>query len=74
MDIMNVLKIMRIREAAQRIGCSTKWLRLAEAEGRIPKANRDANNWRYYTEEDILRIQEKLLNKEDDSWFPLFDL
>lgn len=44
---------IRVAQAARKLGCSEKWLREAERRGRIPKARRDSNGWRYYTEADI---------------------
>ena len=52
---------MRVAEAARRIGRSERWLREAEAKGKIPKARRDLNHWRVYTEEDIKRIEEIII-------------
>jgi DNA-binding transcriptional MerR regulator len=49
-----------VSRAARALGCSERWLRQAEAKGRIPKARRDLNGWRFYTEEDIERIRELL--------------
>ena len=49
--------LMKVAEAARRIVRSERWLREAEAKGKIPKARRDLNNWRVYTEEDIERIE-----------------
>ena len=49
--------IIRVSEAARRIGRSERWLRNAEAKDKIPRARRDLNNWRVYTEEDIKRIE-----------------
>ncbi len=46
---------------ARKIGCSEKWLREAERKGKIPKAKRDLNGWRVYTEEDIEVIRTLLL-------------
>ena len=62
-------EIMKIGEASRRILRSAKWLRMAEADDRIPKAKRDMNNWRYYTEEDIEKIREIIFPPERP--FPL---
>jgi DNA-binding transcriptional MerR regulator len=53
-------RVMRVSEAARELGRSERWLRQAEAKGRIPKARRDLNGWRFYTQEDIERIRELL--------------
>jgi DNA-binding transcriptional MerR regulator len=53
-------RVMRVSEAARELGRSERWLRQAEAKGRIPKARRDLNGWRFYTEEDIGRVRELL--------------
>jgi DNA-binding transcriptional MerR regulator len=50
-------KIFTVSEAARELGRSEKWLRSAEAKGKIPKAKRDINGWRVYTEEDIEYIR-----------------
>jgi len=54
-------KVLRINEAARELECSVDWLRQAEVKGKIPKARRDLNGWRVYTEEDIHRIKQLLL-------------
>lgn len=54
-------KILRLSEAARLIGCSERWLRDAEAKGKIPRARRDINNWRVYTQEDIAKLKELLI-------------
>ncbi len=54
-------EVMRLSQAARELERSEKWLRHAEAEGRIPKARRDINNWRVYTAEDIESLKELLV-------------
>lgn len=54
------MRILRISEVARELGWSERWLRDAEAKGRIPRARRDLNGWRFYTEEDIGRLRELL--------------
>ncbi len=54
---------MRVCEAARLIGCSERWLREAEKKGKIPRAKRDLNDWRVYTDEDIEAIKTILLPK-----------
>jgi DNA-binding transcriptional MerR regulator len=43
---------MRVSEIARQLGISEAWLRRAEGEI-IPKARRDVNNWRIYSEADL---------------------
>jgi DNA-binding transcriptional MerR regulator len=50
-----------VSEAARVLGRSEKWLREAERRGGIPKARRDFNGWRIYTEEDIIRLKSLLI-------------
>jgi len=54
-------KILKVSEAARELERSEKWLRNAERKGKIPKARRDLNNWRVYTEEDIAKLKELLI-------------
>jgi len=54
-------KYLKVSEVARQIGRSERWLRESEAKGKIPKARRDLNNWRIYTEEDIQRIMALLI-------------
>ena len=51
---------MRVNEAARKLGISESWLRRAEQRGHIPKARRDLNGWRVYTEEDVAILREIL--------------
>ncbi len=53
--------ILTVSEAARELGRSEKWLRIAEAKGKIPKARRNLNGWRVYTKEDIAQIRELLI-------------
>ena len=55
------MRIIKVSEAARLISCSERWLRDAENKGKIPKAKRDINNWRYYTDEDIAKIRSILI-------------
>jgi len=54
-------RILTVSEAARELGRSEKWLRNAEAKGKIPRARRDLNGWRVYTEEDVTKIKELLV-------------
>ena len=60
-------RILTVSEAARELGRSERWLREAEKRGKIPKARRDLNSWRVYTEEDLERIRELLLPNIDDA-------
>lgn len=51
---------MRVNEAARELGVSEAWLRRAELRGQIPKARRDINGWRVYTEADVAALRELL--------------
>ncbi|GAG30439.1 unnamed protein product [marine sediment metagenome] len=54
-------RILTVSEAARELGRSEKWLRNSEAKGKIPRARRDLNGWRVYTEEDIAKIKQLLV-------------
>lgn len=54
-------RVLHVSEAARELGCSERWLRSAEAKGKIPKARRDLNGWRVYTQEDIARLLKLLV-------------
>jgi hypothetical protein len=49
----------RISEAARELGISIEWLRKGEARGFFPRALRDRNGHRYYTEEDLERMRNR---------------
>lgn len=53
-------RLLSVSQAARELGRSEKWLRNAEAKGKIPKTRRDLNNWRVYTAEDIAKLNELL--------------
>jgi DNA-binding transcriptional MerR regulator len=53
-------RLLNVTEAARVLGMSEDWLRLAEKRGKIPKARRDLNNWRVYSQEDIALIKKFL--------------
>ena len=53
-------KLLRVNEAARELGISESWLRRAEQRGRIPKARRDMNGWRVYTEADVAILRKIL--------------
>ena len=50
-----------VSQVARELGRSERWLRNAEAKGKIPKARRDLNGWRVYTSEDIEGIKQLLV-------------
>jgi len=53
--------LMRVNQVARELGISETWLRRAELGGRIPKAQRDINGWRIYSQDDVERIRELLI-------------
>jgi DNA-binding transcriptional MerR regulator len=54
-------RFLTVSETARHLERSADWLRDAEAKGKIPKAKRDLNGWRVYTEEDIAKIKQLLV-------------
>jgi DNA-binding transcriptional MerR regulator len=46
-----------ISQAAEELGVSPSWLRFGERLGALPLARRTSSGWRYYTQEDIQRLQ-----------------
>jgi DNA-binding transcriptional MerR regulator len=58
-------RLLMVSEAARELGRSADWLREAEKKGKLPKARRDLNGWRVYTEEDLQRLR-KLLVPSDE--------
>ena len=61
-----VMKLFRVSEMARELGISEAWLRRAEKSGRIPKAQRDLNKWRVYSQEDLKLIRALLLPIEQN--------
>lgn len=57
-------RTLRVSEVARELGRSERWLREAERKGKIPKARRDLNRWRVYTEEDIERLKALLVPRD----------
>lgn len=53
--------IMTVSQAARRLSRSEQWLRQAEKKGSIPRARRNFNGWRVYTEEDIEKLESLLV-------------
>ena len=50
-----------MNEVARELQVSESWLRRAEGRGRIPKARRDMNGWRAYSQDDIAALREILI-------------
>ena len=59
-----MVKGLTVSEAARQIGRSERWLREAERKGKIPRARRDLNGWRVYTEDDIERLEALLVPRD----------
>ena len=55
------MRLLKVNEVARILGCSETWLRRAENRAHIPKARRDLNGWRVYTEEDVAVLRNILL-------------
>ena len=51
--------IYSISEAARELSLSAEWLREGEKRGSLPKAKRDRNSYRIYTESDIERLRNR---------------
>lgn len=49
---------MRIKEAAQAVGCTSRAVKFYEEKGLLPAVSRGANGYRDYTDEDIRRLHE----------------
>ena len=47
----------RINALAKSLGVSAQTVKNYENQGILPRARRDARGWRYYTDEDILKIR-----------------
>jgi DNA-binding transcriptional MerR regulator len=58
--------IYSISEAARELSLSAEWLREGERRGSLPKARRDRNGYRYYTESDIERLRNRRLLGTDE--------
>jgi len=56
-----VQTLLTVSETARELGRSVDWLQQAEVKGKIPRARRDLNGWRVYTEEDINHLKELLV-------------
>lgn len=58
--------IYSISEAARELELSAAWLREGEKRGSLPKAKRDRNNYRFYTEEDLEKLRNRRLLERGD--------
>ena len=58
--------IYSISEAARKLSLSAEWLREGERRGALPLARRDRNGYRYYTQADIERLQNRRLWERDE--------
>ena len=58
---VTMTNLLRVNEAARKLGVSEAWLRRSEGRRGVPKARRDLNGWRVYTEEDIAALRDMLL-------------
>lgn len=54
----------KIHEVAERLNLSPSGIRKKENLGEFPPPQRDEHNWRYYTEEDILKLEAYFVGKE----------
>jgi DNA-binding transcriptional MerR regulator len=59
------MRLFKVSEAARQLERSERWLRESETKGKIPKARRDLNGWRVYTEDDIKAIRQLILPRLD---------
>lgn len=59
-------KLLLVNEAARELGVSEAWLRRAEGRVGVPKAHRDINGWRVYSQEDIAALRAVLLPTAPD--------
>ena len=61
-------KIYKTNHLAKELGVSIQTIKNYEASGVLPKARRDKNGWRYYTQEDVIKIkalyQQEIVKKE----------
>ena len=53
-----MIRLPQVADVAREPSYSERFLREAEKKGKIPRAKRDLNGWRVYTQEDIVRLKE----------------
>ena len=65
-----MMRVLRVAEIARELGCSERFLREAEKKGKLPKAKRDLNGWRVYTQEDLERLRKLLIpgSEQQSNW------
>lgn len=54
-------RVLRVAEVARELCCSERFLREAEKRGKLPRAKRDLNGWRVYTEDDLEHLRKILI-------------
>jgi len=60
------MELITVSIAARILGCSERWLRTAEKLKKIPRARRNFNGWRVYSNEDLLRLKNLLAARTDN--------
>lgn len=55
---------MRIAEAARALGVGPAWIRHMERAGALPRAARDRNGQRRYTEADVEAMRQLLMRRD----------
>ena len=55
------MELLTVSQVARELGMSVDWLRRAEKQGRIPRAQRHLSGWRVYSPEDVERLKSLLL-------------
>jgi len=66
MSAITTVKLYSVSEAARELGLSAEWLREGEKRGSLPKAKRNRNGYRIYTERDIERLRNRRLLRTDE--------
>lgn len=64
------MELMTVSKVARELGCSERWLREAEKEGRIPRVGRNLNGWRVYMPEDIAKLRQLIVGGRSMSKIP----
>ena len=55
------MELRNVTRAAPELNVAESWLRRAEQRGLIPRARRDQNGWRVYSEDDIAELRRLLI-------------